>query len=40
MHAKMTTEVISSGKSVFMEKPLALNENDWMKLLKIIIQKM
>ena len=28
MHAKMTMEVINSGKSVFVEKPLALNKKE------------
>ena len=40
MHAKMAIEAIKSGKNVFVEKPLALNENELMKLLKITIQKM
>ncbi len=34
MHAKMTIEAINAGKSVFVEKPLALNEKDLDKIIK------
>ena len=34
MHAKMTIEAISAGKSVFVEKPLALNEFELEKIIK------
>ena len=34
MHAKMTIEAINSGKSVFVEKPLALNENELDVIIK------
>ena len=34
MHAKMTIEAINSGKSVFVEKPLALNETELDEIIK------
>ena len=33
MHAKMVIDTINSGKSVFVEKPLALNTDELMKIL-------
>ena len=34
MHAKMALEAINAGKSVFVEKPLALNERDLDEIIK------
>ena len=34
MHAKMVIEAINSGKSVFVEKPLALNESELDEIIK------
>ena len=34
MHAKMVLEAINAGKSVFVEKPLALNERDLDEIIK------
>jgi predicted dehydrogenase/threonine dehydrogenase-like Zn-dependent dehydrogenase len=34
MHAKMTMEAISAGKSVFVEKPLALNKKELDEIIK------
>ncbi len=34
MHAKMTLEVIKAGKSVFVEKPLALNESELNEIIE------
>ena len=34
MHAKMAIEVINKGKSVFVEKPLALNESELDEIIK------
>lgn len=35
MHAKMVIETIKAGKSVFVEKPLALNKNELDEIIKI-----
>jgi predicted dehydrogenase len=35
MHAKMVTDVIESGKSVFVEKPLALNYDELNKIIDL-----
>ena len=34
MHAKITIEAINAGKSVFVEKPLALNENELEEIIQ------
>ena len=34
MHAKMTLEAINAGKSVFVEKPLALNERELNEIIE------
>ena len=38
MHANMTIEAIKTGKSVFVEKPLALNHQELDEIIEFIIK--